>query len=54
MAQALPRCKQGAEVFLPKKLASEAVLGTFTLGTQWELLQGELGLDVWFSRWAQE
>lgn len=49
-----PDVSMEPKVFLPRKLASEMVPGTFTLGTQWELLQGELGLDVWFSRWAQE
>lgn len=49
-----PDVSMEPKVFLPRKLASEMVPGTFTLGTQWELLQGELGLDVWLSRWAQE
>lgn len=49
-----PDVSMEPKVFLPRKLASEMVLGTFTLGARWEFLQGELGLDVWLSRWAQE
>lgn len=54
MAQLPPRCeheagRQGAE-FLPRKLASGMVLGTFTLGTQELPLRQELELDVCMQR----
>jgi hypothetical protein len=54
MAKPPSKREDGAELFLPRKLASEMVLGTFTPGIQRQLLQGELGLDVWFGRWAQK
>lgn len=41
MALSPPRCEQGTKLFLPRKLASEVVLGTFPFDSQWQSLQGE-------------
>lgn len=56
MAQLPPRCKHGAELFLPGKSASMRAVGTTNLGTEGSLCgvswDQASGLRIWEGRWV--